>query len=185
MPSRLFSDTRLLEEAFFSKRDAELINEMRRREETQTRKKALAEVSGITDEGVLDQLVAHDIHAESLAAFSLIPILEVAWSDGHVQAGERAVLLRAIEEAGKPRGSVSYRLMEAWLSHPPEPRLMELWLNYTKALMQELPPEAGRGIKETVLGHARAAAEAAGGFLGFGRISAKEAAVLQTLESAF
>ncbi len=185
MADRLMSETRMLEEAFFSKRDAELIEEMRRREQKQTRKKALAGVSGITDEVVLDQLVAHDIHAEVLAVFSLIPILEVAWSDGRVQAGERKVLLRAIEDAGQPRGSVGYRLMEEWLAHPPEPKLMALWLNYTRALMQEISPEAGRRIRETVLGHARAVAEAAGGFLGFGRISPKEAEVLRILESAF
>jgi tellurite resistance protein len=185
MPTRLFSQTRLLEQAFFSKRDAELIAEMRRREKQQTQKRALAEISGIKDEYVLEQLMAHEIHGETLAAFSLIPILEVAWADGRVQPAEREVLLRAIEEAGVPKNGISYNLMAGWLTQPPEPKLMKLWAGYTRALMQEISPEAGQRIKETVLKHARAVAEAAGGFLGLGRIAAKEAEVLKALEAAF
>lgn len=185
MQTPLFSQTRLLEAAFFSKRDAELIAEMRRREQQQTQKKALAEISGIKDDSVLEQLVAHEIHGEALAAFSLIPILEVAWADGQVQSAERDVLLRAFEEAGSPKEGVVYKMLADWLTKPPEPKLMKLWKDYTRALLQELSPEAGRSIKETVLTHARAVAEVAGGFLGFGRISAKESAVIDDLEATF
>ncbi len=185
MTNGLFKETRQLEDAFFSKRDAELIAKLRRQEQQQNQKKALTEVSGIADEAVLDQLVAHDIHPEALAAFSLVPILEIAWADGQVQSAERRILLEAVEKAGKPKGSVSYRLMEGWLARPPDPKLMDLWKNYTRALVREVPGEIGRRIKETVLQHARAVAEAAGGFLGFGRISEKEARVLEELESAF
>ena len=185
MAHAIFKETRSLEDAFFSKRDAELIAEMRRREADQTRKKALSEVSGITDDDILDQLVCHDIHAETLAAFSLVPIIEVAWSDGEIQPAEREVLLKAIEEAGVPKEGIGYKLMEEWLDRRPEPKLMQLWENYTRALMNELPAEVGRRIKQSVLSHARKVAEAAGGFLGFGRISSQEEKMLRALEAAF
>jgi hypothetical protein len=185
MAQPIFAETRSLEDAFFRKRDAQLIAEMRRRETTQTRKKALSEVSGITDETVLDQLVAHDIHAETLAAFSIVPIIEVAWADRKIQPEEHKILLRAIEEAGIPKDGVSYKLMEQWLTRPPKPKLMVLWQNYTRALMAELPPEAGERIRQTVLKHARAVADAAGGFLGIGRVSSQEEKILRTLEAAF
>jgi hypothetical protein len=174
-----------LEAAFFRKRDAELIAEMRRREALQTRRKTLAEVSGIADEAVLDQLITHDIHPETLAAFSLVPLIEVAWSDGKIQSAERAILLRAIEEAGIPKGGIAYQLMEQWLDQRPEPALMDLWKSYTKVLMSELTSDARDRIRQTVMGHARAVAEAAGGFLGLGRISSQEERVLQVLEAAF
>ncbi len=180
-----YQEARLLEEAFFRKRDAELIAEMRRREMAETRKKALAEVSGISDEVVLEQLIANDIHAESLAAFSLVPIIEVAWSDGEIQPAEREVLLKAIGEAGIPRDGIAYRLMQQWLERRPGPELLKLWEDYTRALMQDLSQESGESLKRTVLGHARAVAEAAGGFLGFGRISVREGKMLAALERAF
>jgi len=186
MAHPLFAEARLsLEDAFFRKRDAELIAEMRRREQVQSRKKALAEVSGITDDAVLDQLVAHDIHAETLAAFTIVPLVEMAWADGAIQTAEHRILLHAIEEAGIPKEGVSYKLMEQWLTRPPEPKLMNLWQNYTKALLAELPPEAGERIRQSVIEQARALAVAAGGFLGFARISSEEERVLRTLEEAF
>lgn len=186
MAHPLFAEARSsLEDAFFRKRDAELIAEMRRREQVQSRKKALAEVSGITDEAVLDQLVAHDIHAETLAAFTIVPLVEMAWADGAIQPAEHQILLHAIEEAGIPKEGVSYKLMKQWLTRRPLPKLMKLWQNYTRALLAELPPEAGERIRQSVLEQARALAVAAGGFLGLARISSEEEKVLRALEEAF
>jgi hypothetical protein len=174
-----------LEEAFYHKKDADLIAEFRRKENEQTRKKMLSELSGITNEEVLDQLIAQDIHAEMLAAFLLIPILEVVWADGEVQPAERNVVLHAIEEAGIEKASVAFQLTEQWLERRPEPKLMKIWKDYTKELMEHLTPEAQECIKRTVLEHAHAVAEACGGFLGFGRISNEEQEVLRTVEEAF
>jgi len=186
MANPLFSDARSsLEEAFFRKRDAELIAEMRRREQRQSRKKALAEVSGINDDTVLDELVEHDIHAETLAAFTIVPLVEMAWSDGAIQPAERKVLLQAIEEAGIPKEGVAFKLMKQWLNRRPEPKMLKLWQNYARALLAELPAEAGQRIGRTVINQARALAEAAGGFLGFARMSSEEAKILRTLEKAF
>ncbi len=186
MARPLLAETRSsLEEAFFRERDAELIAEMRQREQAQTRKRAMSEVSGITDDGVLDQLTAHDIHVETLAAFAIVPLVEIAWADGVIQPGEYKILLHAIEEAGIPKDGVSFRLMEEWLTTRPKPDLMRLWQNYTRALIAELPPEVGERIKTTVLAHAHAVAEAAGGFLGFSRSSTQEKKILKTLEEAF
>jgi hypothetical protein len=174
-----------LEEAFFHKRDVDLIAEFRKKETQQTRKKMLSELSGITNEEVLQQLIAQDIHAEMLAAFLLIPILEVVWADGEVQPEERNVVLHAMEEAGIQKASVAHRLTEQWLERRPEPKLMELWTDYTREMMGHLTPESQECIKQTVMGHARAVAEACGGFLGFGRISNEEQKVLSALEEAF
>jgi hypothetical protein len=176
---------RPLEEAFYHKRDIDLIAEFRQKETKQTRKKMLSELSGITNEEVLQQLIAQDIHAEMLAAFLLIPILEVVWADGEVQPEERNVVLHAIEEAGIQKSSVAFRLTEQWLERQPEPKLMKLWTDYTRELMGHLTIESQECIKRTVIGHARAVAEACGGFLGFGRISGEEQKVLSALEAAF
>ncbi len=184
MPHEIFKEARSLEESFFLKRDAELVAEMRRRETLQTRKKALTEVSGITSEDVLDQLVEHEIHAETLAAFSLVPIIEVAWADGAIQSAEEAVVLRAVEGAGIQKESVAFQLVQEWLKRPPDPKLMKCWMDYTRALMSELTHEACESVRQTVLGHARAVAEAAGGFLGLGRVSHAEEKILRVLKEA-
>jgi hypothetical protein len=185
MSHSILKEARSLEEAFFLKHDARLIEEMRRREATLTQKKALTEVSGITDEKLLDRLIAHEIHAESLAAFALVPIVEVAWSDGAVHPGETAVILRAVEDFGVQKGSLAHQLVEEWMTRRPESRLMQCWLDYTRVLLQDLPPEDRESLRNVVLKHARAVAEAAGGFLGYGRVSDAEAKMLRKLEEAF
>lgn len=185
MSSPIRAQSLSLETAFFRKRDAELIAEIRKRELGRNRKKTLAEVSGIKDQSILDELVAHDIHAETLTAFSLVPIIEVAWADGTIQSGERAVLLDAIAEAGIPRDGLAFRLMEQWLEEKPAPKLLRLWRNYTESLMGVLGPEAGERIRRTVLTRAWLVAEAAGGFLGLGRVSKAEEKMLRAIEKAF
>ena len=178
-------ETHSLEDAFFRKRDAELLAEMRRRAALQTHKKMLTEVSGITDDAVLEQLVAHNIQADKLAAFSLVPIIEVAWADGEIQPSERAILIHAIEETGIPKDSISFQLLNQWIETRPEPKIMKLWTSYAQALAAEMPPEICRSIKGTILSHARSVAQAAGGFLGLGRTSSAEDKVLRKLERAF
>ncbi len=185
MEQPIFPETKALEDAFFRKRDAELLAEMRHKESQQSRKRALAEVSGINDESVLDQLVEHDIHAETLAAFSLIPIIEVAWADGKIQKEEGAILRKALEDKGAPKDSIASRLVEHWIDERPHPNLMKLWQAYTGVLVSELTPDAVDLLKKTVVQHARAVAEAAGGFLGFARLSGEEERVLRTIEEAF
>jgi hypothetical protein len=175
----------MLENAFFHKRDAELLAILRRREAEMDKKKALAIVSGITDGGILTQLVAHDISAETLVPFSMIPVLEVVWADGEVQAAERVVIINALKESGVREDGPAFEMLDRWLQQPPEPKLLPLWKQYTQALMQELTPEAREGVKQTVLKHARDVAQAAGGFLGFGRITDKEMEMLEQLEQAF
>jgi uncharacterized membrane protein YheB (UPF0754 family) len=174
-----------MEDAFFRKLEVDLTAELRRRETEETQEKVLSELSGITNEVILHQLIAQDIHAEELAAFLLIPILEVVWADGEVQPAERDVVLHAVEEAGIQKDSVAFQLTQQWLERRPEPELMKLWTDYTRELMGQLTPDAQECIRGTVLEHARAVAAAAGGFLGLGQVSSEEEEVLRALEEAF
>ncbi len=185
MAENKFKEAQTLEDVFFHKHDAALIAELRRREAAEARKKMLAEVSGISDDSILTRLVEHNIHPETLAAFSLVPIVEVAWADGAVQAAEAEVILRAMERSGIAKDSLGYQITEKWLQYRPDPRLNSVWKEYTRALISSLDELTCAGLRSTVLAHARSVAEAAGGFLGFGRISDAEEKVLRELSEAF
>jgi hypothetical protein len=176
---------RQLEDAFFKKRDADLIRKMREREARQSKRKALAEVSGITDETVLDQLVSHDVHVDTLAAFTLAPIIEVAWADGRVQPAERRAILAAVEQNGMHKDGVAFELVAQWLDQRPKPELLTLWKAYVRTLLASLPDEARRKLKARIMDQTRHIADAAGGFLGLNSVSKEETAVLQDLENTF
>ena len=174
-----------MENAFFQKLEADLIAELRRSETELTQERVLSELSGITNKAILHQLITNGIQSEVLAAFLLIPVLEVVWADGNVQPAERDVVLHAVAEAGIRKSSLAFQLTQQWLERRPEPELMKLWTDYTRELMGQLTPDAQECIQDTVLGHARAVAEAAGGFLGFGCVSDREEEVLCALAATF
>src|SRR5713226_8693532 len=93
MTDELFGDRRkALEEAFFAKQNERVKQQLRAKQEGQARREALAAASGIRDEGVLDKLVSLGLGAETLAVLSLVPLVEVAWADGTIDAKERAAI---------------------------------------------------------------------------------------------
>ena len=176
---------RELEEKFFQDRDKELLQAMREKTAATQRKKALAEVSGITDEELLDQLDQLDIGTETIAALSLFPLVAVAWADGSIDLKERQAVIAAAEQKGMEKDGPGHELLNGWLQQKPDAGLMTAWKDYVAALSQTLSEPAKGALKNEVLGRARAVAAAAGGLLGFGnKVSNSEQAMLDELEQA-
>jgi hypothetical protein len=176
---------RSLEDAFFIERDRQLIArkaELRKMAET---KEALASASGIKDPEVLDFLVKLNVRPETVAALSMVPLVEVVWADGKVDDQERQVVLEFARQQGIPEGSVVGELLGRWLEQRPEPALLAAWQLYIEALCERLSAHQRQHLKDELLRNVRAAAEASGGFLGIGKISSAEKAVLAKLESSF
>ena len=175
-----------LEEEFFKKHNERLTKELRLKRVTQEAKAEIGRASGIRDEAVLDKLVELGIGATTLAAMTLVPVVEVAWADGKMDEGERQAILKAAEKQGIARGTASFALLEDWLLNRPPPRLLSAWRDYIGALCEEMLPQDRRKLKSEVLSRARAVAKAAGGFLGLGsKVSAEEEQILGILETAF
>jgi len=187
MGSEVLGDRRkALEDAFFTKQDAKLRQELAEKEDLKAKKAALAEVSGIGDDAVLERLVALDIQPDTLTALTLVPLIEVAWADGNIDDNEQAAILQAASTTGLSKGSPSAQLLEAWLKHPPTPDVRRAWEDYVSSLLTTLDADAKSALKNDILGRARSVAEAAGGFLGVGnKVSKSEQAVLEELEAVF
>ena len=185
--SKVLADRRkALEEEFFRKHNERLAKELRLKRLTEEAKAEIGRASGIDDEAVLDKLVELGIGAETLAAMTLVPVVEVAWADGKMDDGEHQAILKAAEEHGIARGSPSFALLDDWLVNRPPPRLLSAWRDYVGALCEEMLPEERRKLKSEVLARAQAVAKAAGGFLGLGsKVSAEEEQVFAILETAF
>jgi len=176
---------RALEEEFFRKREQALLARLEAERAHRTAKQALAEASGLTDEAVLDHLVSLGIEPDAFMALRLVPLVEVAWADGHLDARERQAVLSALAAAGLPPGSLGYALVDGWLASPPPPSMLEAWSAYTRGLCGQLSPAERQSLRSAVIGQARVVAEAAGGILGLGKVSAAEVEMLARLERAF
>ena len=175
-----------LEESFFAKENAALLERLKAEEWARATKAKLAELSGVEDDEVLSTIVDLGIDLSTWAAISLVPLVEVAWADGKVADKERRAVLTAAEANGILPGSPSFDLLESWLTRRPDGRLMEAWGGYIVDLCATLGPAEIASVKEKVLGRAREVATAAGGFIGLGsKISPEEEIVLTELAKAF
>ena len=186
MSDELLGDRRkALEESFFRKENEKLRARLATQKAEREAREELARESGISDEAVLDRLVKLGLSPETLAALSLVPLIEVAWANGKLDEKEREAVLSGAAASGVKDGSAAHHLLEGWLLQKPSPALRETWDGYIRALVSSLPVTAREALKHDLLDRARAVAEAAGGVLGLGSISKEEAAALERLERIF
>jgi len=172
-----------LEDIFFAKESEKLRQALREKEATKDKKEALSAASGISDDAVLEALVALDIRSDTLAALSLVPLVEVAWADGDMDDSERSAILSAAEGSGLSDESAA--LLDGWLARQPGRKVLAAWKGYVSALAGTMDESAKATLKQELLGRARAVAESAGGFLGIGKISSEEEDKLEELARAF
>jgi|HubBroStandDraft_6_1064221.scaffolds.fasta_scaffold51417_3 hypothetical protein len=176
---------RALENQFYDKQNQDKIAAMKSKLDTQSSKEDLRKVSGMTDDTVLDKLVHLGLAANTIAALSLVPLIQVAWADGAIQDNERTAILQGAHGKGLDKGSAGYELLQSWLAKRPSDELIDAWEAYIKALIGQLSDEQNRLLKNQIVGFAKMVAAAAGGFLGIGRVSASEEKVLHRIEAAF
>ena len=175
-----------LEDAFFSSRDAKLIEQLQLMEKMKESKEALRKVSNIKNEAVLEKLVSLDVRPEMLVPLAMVPLLEIVWADGTVDDEEREAILKAVVDAGFDKSSVNYAVIENWLTHRPPAKLLSVWLHYTQGLCENLSGKEKKDFCKELVDQATAVAESSGGFLGLGnKISKAEQKVIDTLKTAF
>jgi hypothetical protein len=172
-----------LEDEFFRREDKRLLARLQELRTAELNREALAKASGITKPELLDRLLQLGIQAQTVAALSIVPLVEVAWADGALDAKERRTVLEHAVAAGITSGSAAYVLLEAWLEHRPNRQLHEAWKQLVLAIRDEIGPDEAARLKTEILGRARGVARASGGMLGIGsKVSSAEAEVLTELE---
>lgn len=176
---------RILEDAFFLEEDRVLKARLQALRQLAETKEALSSVSGITNDAVLARLVELHVKPETVAALAAVPLIEVAWADEEIAPAERESVLKHANGIGIVPGTVEFELLERWLTHRPGPQLMTAWQTCLQGLCDSLSAEDRALLKQELLHATKATAEAAGGFLGIGRISSAEQKVLDALATSF
>ena len=176
---------RALENQFYEKENQEKLAAMKQKLDSQRTKEDLRKASGMSDDAVLDQLVALGLRGNTIAALSLVPLIQVAWADGAIQDNERTAILQGAHGKGLEEGSDGYELLQSWLKRRPGDELFAAWEAYIKSLAAQLNDEQNRLLRNQIVGFAKLVATAAGGILGFGKVSASEEKVLHRIDAAF
>jgi hypothetical protein len=165
--------------------DRRLIEKLQTLKKMQESKQALAEVSGITNDQVLEKLVSLGTTPQTLAALAVVPLVEVAWADGEVDEKERETILKGLGESGVPVGGTEYQLIETWLERRPGSELLKAWQQYVHGLCEKMNDAERAAFRDEVLKRTRMVAEASGGFAGLWKISATEREMIEQLEASF
>lgn len=182
MSDPLHERGKALEDLFFAELDRKRIEALRQQAAVDKAAVDLGAVTGIQSAPVLTTVAGLGVTPESLAAFALVPLLFVAWSDDVLDTTERDAILVEAVASGVFRGSPAYDLLEGWLTRAPAPALFDAWKAYHTELSARLTPEDRGHLKAELSDKAKRVARASGGFFGLGSVSADEAEALRKLE---
>ena len=175
---------RALENAFFARVDADLLKKMRNQLSEEKDLEKLAADTGVHNHEVLKELLELEITPETLMALWLVPLVQVAWADGHVSREERNAVLDALGKHGYSAETPAWHLLESWLEHAPSGDVVMAWRDYARELIDSSSEKRRALLHFELLKRAREVAQAAGGVLGMGRVSKAEQAVIEQIEKA-
>ena len=176
---------KILEDLFFSRLDSNLIKQIRSDDVKKADVESLKEISGITDENVLQQLVEFGVSDETYRAVQLIPLILVAWADGELDPNERRAVLQAAQGNSIAQGSASHSLLENWLQQNPKD-LDTAWFSFMESLIPILKPEDKESLRQTVVDGSIAVAESAGGLMGtFFTVCKEESELIERFKALF
>lgn len=131
------------------------------------------------------QLDAMKIPAAAVQVLALAPLAYAAWFDGTLSASKRELALKAITQTGISAGSISYRLLDDWLCHRPDPALMTAWYDYVGALKWILSEESLNRLQQTTIERSQAVLRATSCCFGIGQFADNQHMVLNRINAAF
>src|SRR5687767_9184499 len=143
---------RTLEEEFFRKEEAKLLEQLRAQHRQAVTREELQRLTGISDAAAIDRLLAMGLSPQSLAALALVPLVEVAWASGGVEPEERKLILQASKDAGIDASGE--QLLASWLRHAPDRALLDAWRQYVATLCKDLEPAQRESMKRELLARA-------------------------------
>lgn len=122
----------------------------------------------MTDEELREALATIGIREQDLRAVLLLPLVEVAWSDGRIQQTERDVIRKIARSYGLV-STPGAQALAGWLETPPSDEVRQLARRVVVALgtrFQGPTADLGSFLIDTVEAHCEAVARAAGGLFG-------------------
>jgi hypothetical protein len=170
---------RLLEEDYFRRKEKELIEKMRSRAQADAERRRLGDHTGVADEEVLRDLQDLGYTPETVSLLHLVPLIQTAWAEGNVSAGERDLIVRAARARGVEANSTADQQLHRWLTNRPSQELFEKTLRAIRAILAARSPEERAESERDLLSLCTAIASASGGIVGFGAVSNDERQILK------
>jgi hypothetical protein len=180
----ILNDLRKAKEGeYFHKREQQLIEKMRQRVLQEQERQDLAEFFFVEDTAILDDLQELGYSRETIFLLFLVPVIHVSWIDGSVTEKEREALIEIARERGMEKGSRGESMLLDWLNNRPSDEFFEKTLRLIRQILRTRPKPV-RLIRENTLAHyCNVVANASGGILGFGKVSAAQQELIEKITS--
>jgi uncharacterized tellurite resistance protein B-like protein len=111
----------------------------------------------------------------------LMPLVQVAWSDGRVSDAERSKIRELAASRAVGPGTLAYDTLEELLDERPPDRAFDLCWRVIRAMFATWPEEKRQALAVSLPAFATEVAGASGGLWGFRSISAEERTALQRI----
>ena len=155
------------EREYFYEVDADLLDDLRRHDDSESRRSRMAEACQIQDERVLDALERLGYDPSTVTLLHLVPPIQVAWADGSVNQAERERIVALAAERGVNDAAPGYAKLLEWLDHAPSDEFFEGTLSAIEAGLVLQPLDVRRASRQTLLQHCREVAFASCGHFGW------------------
>ena len=172
------------EEEYFHKKNQALIAQLRQKLEQENNAQAIADKTGIHDPHLMAWLTQLGFTPDTVPVLHLVPLLMVAWADGTIQDGERALLERAAADAGVVAGTPAFAKLTDLLTNRPDSNFYDAALTYMRVLLAAMPEAEAAQARGDLKSLAGQIAKTSGGLFGwFSKVNDDEQNALALLSS--
>lgn len=169
---------RALEEEYFRRKEQELIAKMREKAAADIARQELGARTGVADAQLLADLQELGYTADTISLLHVVPLVQMAWAEGHVSMRERDLIMEAARARGIEAGTAADRLLQQWLTSRPSDDLFTTTLRAIGAMLKSRPEAEREASEKDLVSYLTSIASASGGVLGWGAVSDEERAVL-------
>ena len=167
-------------EYFFAELEQQIVKQLREEASSPQGRDELIRSTGIHD----SELGKLGVTADGLMALRLFPLVLVAWAEQNTDASERDAVMTQAVRLGVLEDSTAWVLLDQWLQKRPPGIGVDAWKRYTHEMFANVSSVAQNRLIELTQKQMTSVAKASGGDLGFGKVSAKEKAIIhQIVES--
>jgi len=111
----------------------------------------MAETSQIEDPRIIEALENLGYTHTTIILLELVPLVELAWSDGSISPAERDWILRFASAHSIAEDTPAWRTLTSWLDHCPSPAFFEGTWHAIEAHAAFLPAEERAAAREAMI----------------------------------
>ena len=170
-----------LENEYFHRKDRELIERLRQEGRKEEERHDLEHRLGTHDAAFLEQLQAAGFGPDNLPLLHLVPLVDVAWSEGEVTSRERELILALAAGRGLTPDGPAYAQLVGWLDARPTEAFFETTYEAIRKMLALEDDASRHATQQDLESWSTKIAEATGGILGMRPISKDERECLRRI----